>query len=235
MKKITQDKTGLGVQPEASLIEQAQGGCKESLNLLMERHEPLVVYAVKRQNLGDMPFEEADQAGREGLWNAIMGYDPHRGYRFSTYAYPAIVRRIWEAVKRYMVANLRSHKTGTWKIIMPHWQVGPGQQQAQRELKECLQESVGRLPERLRTVITTYYGLDGKSTKFYREIGAELGVTKQRIQQLHVAALVWLRHPAHSQELREMLQRHSQQEYKWAEEVAQEWLRRRGGRHGRPK
>ena len=59
-----------------------------------------------------------------------------------------------------------------------------------------------------------------------------MGVTQQRVQQLKEAALVWLRHPAHSQELRELLQRHSQQEYEWAEEIAQAWLRRRGGRHG---
>jgi len=29
-----------------------------------------------------------------------------------------------------------------------------------------------------------------------------------------------------------LLRRHSQQEYEWAEEMAQIWLRRRAGRHG---
>jgi len=29
-----------------------------------------------------------------------------------------------------------------------------------------------------------------------------------------------------------LLVRHSQQEYEWAEEMAQIWLRRRAGRHG---
>ena len=37
----------------------------------MARHEPLVMYAVKRQKLGDLPMEEAVQAGRMGLWEAI--------------------------------------------------------------------------------------------------------------------------------------------------------------------
>ena len=216
---------------EARLFEQAQGGCQDSLDLIMARHEGLVVYAVNRQNLGDMPFKEAVQAGREGLWHAILGYDPHRGMQFSTYAYVAIVRRVWQIVKRYMAANLQAHETGTWKIVLPHWQVGPGVQQTQEEQRESVQELVRRLPERLRRVISSYYGMDGSPTKYYREIGVEMGVTRQRIQQLHVEALVWLRHPAHSQELRELLQRYSQQEYEWAEELAQAWLRRRGGRH----
>jgi hypothetical protein len=59
-----------------------------------------------------------------------------------------------------------------------------------------------------------------------------MGLTRERIRQLQVEALVWLRHPAHSQELRALLERHSQQEYEWAEEVAQAWQRQRAGRHG---
>ena len=91
---------------------------------------------------------------------------------------------------------------------------------------------VGRLPDRLRRVMVAYYGLDGQPRQVFREIGYRLGVTKERVQQMHVEALVWLRHPAHSQELRSLLRRHSEREYEWANEVAQGWLRRRGGRNG---
>jgi hypothetical protein len=62
------------------------------------------------------------------------------------------------------------------------------------------------------------------------ELGLELGVCSEWVRQLQVKALIWLRHPAHSQELRSLLRRHSLQEYEWAEEGAQAWLRRRGGR-----
>ena len=71
MKKEGKEKTDLGWQPEVSMYEQAQAGCLESLNQLMERHEPRVRYAVKRQNLGDLPYEEVVQAGRIGLWQAM--------------------------------------------------------------------------------------------------------------------------------------------------------------------
>jgi len=230
MKRERSKESGLGLRPEARRFEQAQSGCKASLELLMKRHEPLVFHAVHRQNLGDLPLEEADQAGRIGLWQAIQKYDPHKGYQFSTYAYPAIVHQVWAAVKDHCVANGKAHATREWAVFFRHWQVGPAQQQREQELQVCLQELVGGLPKRLQRVIVGRYGLDGQAVRFLGQIGRELGVCGERVRQLQIEALVWLRHPAHSQDLRTLLERHSQQEYEWAEEMAQIWLRRRGGR-----
>jgi len=234
MKNDQKKKSGLGRHPEARLFEQAQKGCRDSLDLLLERHEPLVKYAASRQNLGDLPFEEAVQVGRMGLWKALLGYDPQRGYQFSTYAYPAIVHYIWRAVKAHCVANKHAHATREWAVFFRHWETGPAQRQAEQELQACLQAMVQRLPERLQRIIRSRYALDGEAWQTLAEVGQELGVCKERIRQLQVEALVWLRHPAYSQELRALLRRHSQQEYEWAEELAQAWLRRRGGRHGSP-
>jgi RNA polymerase sigma factor (sigma-70 family) len=231
MKRKGKKKTGLGMPPEARVYEQTQNGCKASLELLMERHEPLVYYAVNRQNLGDLPLEEAEQAGRIGLWQAIQKYDPARGNQFSTYAYPAIVHQVWAAVKIHCDGNRKAHATGEWAVFFRHWEAGPAQQQAEEELRACLGALVKRLPERLQHVIRRRFALDGEPWQTLAEIGQELGLTRERIRQLQVEALVRLRHPGYSQELREMLQRHSQQEYEWAEELAQIWLRGRGGRH----
>jgi RNA polymerase sigma factor (sigma-70 family) len=231
MKNEKKGKSGLGGHPEARLFEQAQRGCQDSLDLLMARHEPLVVYATSRQNLGGLPCEEAVQAGRIGLWEAILGFDPHRGYQFSTYAYPAIVHCVWQAVKIHCCENRRAHRVREWVLFFPTWEAGPAQHQAERELQACLEAMVRRLPKRLRRIIRSRYALDGQSWQTLAAIGQEMGLTRERIRQLQVEALVRLRHPAFSQELRTLLQRHSQQEYEWAEELAQAWLHRRGGRH----
>jgi RNA polymerase primary sigma factor len=116
-------------------------------------------------------------------------------------------------------------------LFFPTWEAGPAQHQAERELQACLEAMVRRLPKRLRRIIRSRYALDGQSWQTLAAIGQEMGLTRERIRQLQVEALVRLRHPAFSQELRTLLQRHSQQEYEWAEELAQAWLRRRGGRH----
>jgi len=76
---------GLGMN-EATFFAEAQADCQISMNWLMSRHDGLVQAVVRRQVLGDLPFFEALQAGRIGLWRAILGYDPQRGTTFSTYA-----------------------------------------------------------------------------------------------------------------------------------------------------
>jgi len=50
--------------------------------------------------MGELAYEEALQAGRIGLWRAIPGYDPERGTAFSIYAWTAIMRSVWTAVKK---------------------------------------------------------------------------------------------------------------------------------------
>lgn len=231
MKNEQKRTSGLGQPPEARLFEQAQAGCRESLNLLMESQEPLVLYAVKRQNLGDLPYQEAVQAGRIGLWQAILKYDAGRGHRFSTYAYGAIVHQIWADVKTHCQANKIAHATREWVLFFRHWEIGPAQRQAEREIQASLQAMVVGLPDRLQRVIVRRYGLDGQTVQFLSPLGRELGVCGERVRQLQVEALVWLRHPAHSQELRTLLRRHSQQEYEWAEELTHLWRRSRAKRH----
>jgi DNA-directed RNA polymerase sigma subunit (sigma70/sigma32) len=92
---------------------------------------------------------------------------------------------------------------------------------------------VDRLPPRLGYVVTARYGLKGHATFLYRQIGAALGLTKQRAHQLHAEALVRLRHPAFSYRLRSLLDRHTLADYEQAERKARRWLHQRGGRHGR--
>jgi RNA polymerase sigma factor (sigma-70 family) len=232
MKSEEKRTSGLGTPPEARLFGQAQAGCRESLNLLMESQEPLVLYAVKRQNLGDLPYQEAVQAGRIGLWQAILKYDAGQGYRFSTYAYPAIVHQIWADVKTHCHANKIAHATREWLLFLRHWEAGPAQRQAEREVQASLQVLVARLSVRLQQVIIGRYGLDGQEVQTLPALGVKLGVCGERVRQLQVEALVWLRHPAHSQELRTLLRRHSLQEYEWAEELTHLWQRQRAGRHG---
>jgi DNA-directed RNA polymerase sigma subunit (sigma70/sigma32) len=103
----------------------------------------------------------------------------------------------------------------------------------QQEIRHGLQELVERLPGRLRYVIEAYYGLGGKKPQTLAEIGKELGLSAGRVGELRQEALVWLSQPAHSQGLRQLVAGHTQRQYELADELAQKWLRRRGGRHGR--
>jgi RNA polymerase sigma factor (sigma-70 family) len=221
---------GLRAPSEAVLFEQAQAGCRACLNHLMGRHERLVPFVVRRQTLGQLSFRAAMQAGRIGLWRAILGYDPQRGYAFSTYAYPAIARHVWQTVQQAERAAGRSGAMVAAPLIE---RTDPAIIWEASLVCAALYRLVERLPERLQTIIIARYGLAGNSPCSYREIGAALGLTGERVRQLHTEALVWLRHPAHSQRLRALLGRHTLADYAVADAQAQRWLRWRGGRRGR--
>jgi RNA polymerase sigma factor (sigma-70 family) len=220
---------GPGPTSEATLFRQARAGCSVSLNALMARHDGLVQAVVRQQVLGDVPFTEVLHAGRIGLWRAILGFDPSRGLAFSTYAWPCIMHQVWRAVK----AHARFHSPPVTSAgLFPREVPDPAVVWEAAAVRQALHDLVHRLPQRLRQVVVARYGLDGNPPAIYRQIGAALGLSGERARQLHTEALVWLRHPAHSQMLRSLLRRHTLADYEAADALAQRWLRRRGGRHG---
>jgi RNA polymerase sigma factor (sigma-70 family) len=221
---------GPGKPTGAVRFRQAQAGDRDSLNGLMVEHGGLVHAVVRRQVLGNLPFAEALQAGRIGLWRAILGYDPQREVAFSTYAWPCITRKVWQAVKKAGGTAPQPVRVPAPLVI---WEEDPAVVWEVSVIHSVLHDLVGQLPARLRYIIMARYGLAGDPAATYREMGAVLGLSGERARQLHTEALVWLRHPAHSQLLRSLLDRHTLADYEEADAQAQRWLRQRGGRHGR--
>lgn len=222
--------SGLGGDAEATLYEQAQAGDTESLNMLLAQHEGLVRLVVSRQWLAGLPEEEALQAGRHGLWRAVLGYDPQRGTAFSTYAYKAIMRYVWAAVQGELRRRRREMPRAVLGLYFNTTVSDPAWEQEQAEVEQALGELVARLPGRLREVIVARYGLGACEAQTLAQVGLQLGVCGEWVRQLQQEALVWLRQPAHSQEVRSMLERHTHQQYELAEQLAAAW---RGRRHGR--
>ena len=209
-------------------FQQAQAGDRTSLDHLMAQHDGLVQAVVRRQVLGQLPFAEALQAGRIGLWRAIRGYDPQRGAAFSTYAWPAMQRQVWQAVQVYHRPGTPPPGNATHRALDPD----PAQIWEAAGIQAMLYDLVARLPTaRLRYIIVARYGLTGEPPATYPQIGAVVGLSAERVRQLHTEALVWLRQPAHAQQLRSWLGRHTHADYEAADAQAQCWLRQRGGRY----
>ena len=226
---------GPGMPTGTALFHRAQAGCGDSLNWLMNTHEHLVHAVVRRQVLGYLPFAEALQAGRIGLWRAILGFKPQRGLAFSTYAWKVIMHHVWREVKlagRYQEQSAKHLPLKAVSSSEPGAE-DPALAVEANEIRDAVWELVARLPETLRIVIITRYGLTGKRQATWSQIGALLGYSRERARQWHTEALVWLRHPAHSQQVRSLLGRHTLADYEMTEAQAQDWLKWRGGRHGR--
>jgi RNA polymerase sigma factor (sigma-70 family) len=221
-----------GTPTGAVLFRRAQAGCRDSLARLMAAHEGLVHAVVRKQVLGDLPFAEALQAGRIGLWRAILGFDPTRGYAFSTYAWTCIMHHIWREVKLVERAHAQAMEPLSLTEIPASMRptADPAHVLERSAVYAALWKLVARLPGRLQTVILARYELTGQPQVFYAQIGAALGVSSERARQLHTEALIWLRQPAHSQQLRSLLGRHTLADYEAVEAETQRWLQWRGGR-----
>jgi DNA-directed RNA polymerase sigma subunit (sigma70/sigma32) len=143
------------------------------------------------------------------------------------------MKYVWGAVK----AEIRRSRRETPKEVLGLYfyenSPDPAKLREWEDVRQSLSALVRRLPAEQAQVIQMHYGLDGYVPHSQPEIAKRLGVSKQWISQVEIAALVWLRQPAHSQELRSLLARHDQAQYELADRLAQAWLRRRGGRSGR--
>jgi RNA polymerase primary sigma factor len=73
-------------------------------------------------------------------------------------------------------------------------------------LQEQLETVLDTLAEREQKVIEMRFGLADGQPRTLKEVGAEFGVTRERIRQIESKTLSKLRHPARSQKLRDYLE-----------------------------
>jgi hypothetical protein len=92
---------------------------------------------------------------------------------------------------------------------------------------QALHRLAASLPHRLRYVIVAHYGLDGQPPQTLATIGRDLGFTRQRAQQLHTKALLWLAHPARSLALRRLLECNTVADYQAYLASLRRWRRAR--------
>ena len=203
----------------------AQGGCRICLEALMRQHEGLVHTVLRRQARGGVEYAELLQAGRIGLWQAVLHFDPSRGVAFSTYAGVAIERWIWRVVAR---ANWPQDRPPLPESLNPRQMAEENLWQA--EVHSTLAEAVSRLPKRLRQVIVAAYGLDGESPRTLIAIGQQFGVSREMARLWRNDALLLLRLPAFSGRLRRLCGQDSREAYTRTQALNRAWLRQKRGR-----
>ena len=82
---------------------------------------------------------------------------------------------------------------------------GPADAATQQFLREQMLDALGELSERERNVLEMRFGLLDGQSRTLEEVGAQFGVTRERIRQIEAKALRKLRHPQRSKKLRDYL------------------------------
>jgi RNA polymerase sigma factor (sigma-70 family) len=189
----------------------AQNGCTICMEKLLQQHEALVHFIVRRQWPGKADYADVIQEGRIGLWLAILRYEPERGHTFSTFAGRAIRNRVWNAVRWAGKAQggLEPQRGGdSLGAILAAWQA--------EQVHQALQDELACLPERLRQVLELACGWDGEAPLSLAAIGRQWGVTRERVRQLQDEGLGWMRLPAFSLRLRSLCEQDSRSIYRQA-------------------
>jgi RNA polymerase primary sigma factor len=81
-------------------------------------------------------------------------------------------------------------------LIEDELAIAPDEETAENARSAELAEALQQLKPRMRYVLTRRFGLDGERPRTLEEVGAELGVTRERVRQIETRALRELRHVA---------------------------------------
>lgn len=165
-------------------------------NEIISANLRLVVSIAKRHVGPGENFFELVSDGNISLIRAVEKFDFARGNKFSTYASWAIMKNFARTIPdehrhrdRFRTSHGEMFGT-TEDVRTDQYELETAQTQRESQIGKILD----RLDEREQKIIKSRFGLSpGQEPLTLKEVGAEMGVTKERIRQIEARALSKLR------------------------------------------
>lgn len=168
-------------------------------NKIVQSNLRLVVSIAKRHVASSDDFFALVSDGNMSLIRAVEKFDYSRGNKFSTYASWAIMKNFARTIPSEFKHRDR-FRTTTEELFLARQddRLDPYvEETVQRTRQRELSKILNRLDEREQKIITARFGLGrGSEPLTLKEVGEEMGVTKERIRQLEARALGKLREAA---------------------------------------
>lgn len=182
-------------RPRAAIVEEIE----RLLSTAGQHRERIVaanlrlVVSIARRFAGESAdFEELVSDGNLTLLSAVEKFDYSRGFRFSTYATHAIQRDFFRQIRKRRTDRARFVQASDESVaaVEDRESTLASQVEQLRRSRQLTTLMERELTDRERFIVTRRYGLDhdaGKQT--LATIGAELGVSKERVRQLEIQAI----------------------------------------------
>ena len=190
------------VAPKASLMDEVEHWYDQAValkNSIVQANLRLVVSIAKRHLAANEDFFGLVSDGNMSLIRAAEKFDYARGNKFSTYASWAIMKNFARTIPyehrqrdRFrtsfdeMFVSQQDKRTNQWLL-----------ESAQSQRVEKVGEILANLDDREQKIIIRRFGLDhSREPQTLKEVGVEMGVTKERVRQIEARALTKLRQAA---------------------------------------
>ncbi len=181
---------------EMDEIEQLYDQVLKVKNTIVRANLRLVVSIAKRHVTPADNFFELVSDGNMSLIRAAEKFDYARGNKFSTYASWAIMKNFARTIPGEYKYRDR-FRTSQEEMFSAQEDDGanPFLMESQQQMREAqIGKILARLDDREQKIIISRFGLDHRHEPLtLKEVGAKLGVTKERIRQIEARALDKLR------------------------------------------
>jgi RNA polymerase primary sigma factor len=189
--------------PQGKLVRQLRRYLQEANQIkekLIRCNLRLVVSAARKHTRNDALMLEMISEGNIALMNAVEKFDFSRGYKFSTYA-------TWAVVKRFASYHSQKQKRRADTVSDEYLEVAQdlrlqeNQVAAVESARQSLQNVMSEtLEERERVIVQEHYGLaqaekviGQRKAKSLSQIADLIGLSKERVRQIELLALQKLR------------------------------------------
>lgn len=171
----------------------------------------LLVVSIANSYAPIMPIEDLVQEGNIGLIMASQEYNEEMGCTFSTFATPYIRRAILSAIENDSRLVRRPHDKQNGFVwndsldapidddegnVSTKADFLAGDMDINDEFDELtaiLSASLDKLTERERHIVTKVYGIGTDVPMGYKTLADELGMSEERVRQIHMGALKKMR------------------------------------------
>lgn len=195
-------------QHEVALIERRLESATRLRNRIVRANTRLAISLAKKYVTPRVTFDDLLSEALATLMIAVEKFEIDRGFRFSTYAYRAIARSLYNLVIG------RSRESTPWQTGMDEAIETAAAPNANNQLDERtwsqlrrkMFSMLHRLDAREQFIVEARYALgDNPAARTFQSMADELGVSKERVRQLEQRAVGKLRKMAEGLAIDELI------------------------------